>query len=111
MAADSTSREPFEALHLPADAEYVRTTPAFTDESVPAGLLKSHQVAENTWAVLTVRSGALDFAFEDHPGSRRLDAGATQVIPPRRLHQLIIGQAVFFDLAFYRTRASATDVD
>lgn len=87
---------------LPPGLRYVRTTPTFTRTTVPAGLLRSHRVADGTWARLVVASGELEFAFEDgdEPG-HRLGAGDEQVIPPGRLHHLRIEAEVSFAIDFY----------
>ncbi len=70
---------------------------------MPAGLLGQHRVAKNTWAILTVHTGALDFVFDEPGPAERfhLEAGQTHVIPPRRLHHLEIDGAVTFDVSFY----------
>jgi tellurite resistance-related uncharacterized protein len=108
-------------IELPSDSEYVRTTPTFTETTVPAGLLGRHRVADSAWAVLTVHAGSLDFVFDepadhagdspggDRPGTRerrRMEAGDRQVIPPRRLHHLEFDGPARFDVAFHRIAAS-----
>jgi len=89
-------------LSLPADAEYVRTTPTFTEASVPAGLLAEHLVAAGNWAVLLVETGALSFVFDDGSEAVSLLAGDRQVIPPGRYHHLVIDEPVSFSIEFYR---------
>ncbi|MGI9623884.1 MAG: TIM barrel protein [Acidimicrobiales bacterium] len=87
---------------LPEDAEYVRTTPTFTDESVPSGLLRDHQVAAGNWAELRVLSGTLGFEFADEGAVRSLARSDTQIIDPSRLHRVVIEGPVAFELDFYR---------
>ncbi|MEZ5215007.1 MAG: DUF1971 domain-containing protein [Ilumatobacteraceae bacterium] len=53
---------------LPGGLVLVRTTPEFTEATVPA-LLRAHRVAEGVWGRLVVIEGAVDFGFEDDPSS------------------------------------------
>jgi tellurite resistance-related uncharacterized protein len=70
---------------------------------VPAGLLRSHRIAEKVWGRLVVHSGALGFSFEDERGIEvRVAATETVVIPPSRPHHLVIDQPVTFAVEFYR---------
>lgn len=90
---------------MPPDAVYVRTTPVFTHESVPSGLLAEHRVARNTWAVLNVASGRLVFVFDDRHDRRLMGAGDSQLIPPERSHHLVVDEPVSFAIDFYRAGA------
>lgn len=87
-------------IELPADVHLVRTTPEFDHESIPAGLLRSHVVAPGVWGRVLVRSGSIDFAFEDSP-RRHLEAGDSQVIPPQRVHQLTVTGSVTLVVEFH----------
>jgi len=88
---------------LPDGLTLARTTPLFDETSVPAGLLKAHQVADGVWGRLVVESGALEFVFEDEPsGVRRLVAGEHQAIPPQRPHHVQLVGAVTFCVEFHR---------
>ncbi len=90
-------------LRLPDGLEYVRTA-EFDQDSVPAGLLRAHRVATNTWGHLVVTQGALAFTFEDDPAPpRRLESGDTQPIPPDRMHHVILLGDVSFGIEFYRS--------
>jgi len=98
---------------LPPNTTYVRTTPTFTETTVPAGLLGEHRVAEATWGVLTVHSGSLNFVF-DEPGEHGTDGeihhlkeGDQLIIPPRRLHHVELAGTVNFDVAFHREETSS----
>ena len=92
---------------LPDDVEYVRTTPRFTRDSVPGGLLATHRVAAATWGVLTVHAGTVRFVFDDQPDERLLQTGNAQVIPPLRPHHVVVDDAASFDIAFYRDPPSS----
>lgn len=95
-------------LHVPPNLEYVRTTDVFDESTHPNGLLRAHRVAEGVWAILSVHTGSLRFAFEDTGSTTELSAGASQVIPPNRLHHVEITGPVTFSLEFRRDPAQRT---
>jgi tellurite resistance-related uncharacterized protein len=92
---------------MPPEARLVRTTPRFTEATVPPALLGAHRVARGTWGQLQVWSGSLAFRFDDEDGVDPiiLVAGQTLVIPPERPHRLIMSGEVDFDVAFYTDAA------
>lgn len=74
---------------MPDGLVLVRTTPTFTEETVPAGLRRAHRVAEGVWGRLRVEQGSVRFVFEDPPGtSRDVPAGGTVDIPPGVAHRV-----------------------
>jgi tellurite resistance-related uncharacterized protein len=92
-------------VELPDGLELVRTTPRFDNDSVPAGLLGSHQVAEGVWGRLVVHSGSLVFHAEADAstgGSWRVASGDTVVIPPGRPHHLVLDEPAEFVVEFHR---------
>ena len=90
------------ALVLPEGLEHVRTTPAFTAESVPSGLRRAHQVAAGVWGVLVVDQGHVTFVVEATGATRRLEAGERQVIRPEVEHHVEPGSDARFHLEFHR---------
>lgn len=90
-------------LNLPDHAEFVRATPTFDRDTVPAGLLAAHQITANTWGILRVEAGAVDFVFEDDPDTTfHLRAGDHLVVPPLRPHHITIDDAARFAVEFHR---------
>ena len=88
---------------LPPEVELTRTTPVFTETTVPAGLLAAHQVASGVWGRLIVHTGELRFTFEDAPDQTHMvGAGETQVIPPQRPHHLTVAAPTTFAVEFYK---------
>ena len=59
---------------MPDGLELVRTTDVFDQDSVPAGLLRAHRVADGVWGRLVVHSGAVTFVFDDEPTARSSSA-------------------------------------
>lgn len=88
---------------LPAGLALVRTTDLFDQDSVPAGLLRAHRVADGVWGRLVVHDGTVVFVFEDDP-SRPIDVTAPDsvVIPPGRLHHVEIIGPTRFTVEFHR---------
>ena len=92
---------------LPDGLEYVRTTDVFDQRDHPKGLLRAHRVAEGVWARLVVHTGELGFVFEDDTEDpRAVFAGDHVVIPPRRLHHVVIDAPVTFSIEFHREAAA-----
>jgi tellurite resistance-related uncharacterized protein len=88
---------------LPAGLVLQRTTPTFDETSTPKGLRAAHAVAEGVWGRLVVTAGSLGFVFEDTPDNvRTVDAGDHQLIPPARLHHVVIDGPVQFAVEFHR---------
>lgn len=87
---------------LPDGLELRRTTPTFTADTVPAGLLKDHKIAPGVWGRLRVLEGSVTFV-SDHTGeSRDLGAGDTQVIEPDTLHHVVVRDDAVFHVEFHR---------
>jgi tellurite resistance-related uncharacterized protein len=98
-------------LELPDGVELVRTTEEFTDDTAPAGLRRAHRVAKGVWGRLVVRSGAVEFVFEDEDEADQpiaVAAGGHQVIPPDRAHRVVFDGPATFVVEFYRLPDEAT---
>ena len=50
---------------LPEGLEPYKRTPNFTEETVPASLLKDHSTKEGTWGLIRVEQGSLRYAVTD----------------------------------------------
>jgi tellurite resistance-related uncharacterized protein len=88
---------------LPDGLEHVRTTDTFDNDTVPAGLLRAHRVAEGVWGRLVVHSGAVNFVFDDEPEHPiTVSAGDTVAIPTARQHHLELHEAATFAVEFHR---------
>ena len=87
---------------MPPGLTLTRTTPEFTESTVPAGLLRVHHVAAGVWGRVCVRTGELRFVFEDSPAtSHQLRAGDSLDIPPATAHRVEPTGAVRFVVEFY----------
>lgn len=91
---------------IPEGFDLQRTTPTFDNDSVPAGLLKAHQVADRVWGRLVVHTGELTFVFEDTGTPLVVHAGDHVVIPPTRPHHLELDAPATFAVEFYASRSN-----
>lgn len=86
---------------LPNHVQPYNRTPVFTQETVPAGLLKNHNTKENVWAVIHVIKGKLQYNIENGE-SIVLQPGIQGVIEPQILHNVSpLGEVEFF-VEFYK---------
>lgn len=90
------------SLTLPESVQLERTTPTFTAETVPAGLLRGHKVATGTWGRLRVDEGTVTFVLEATGEERRLGPGDTQVIEPDVVHHVVVDPGAAFAVEFHR---------
>ncbi|MEZ5246019.1 MAG: DUF1971 domain-containing protein [Acidimicrobiales bacterium] len=96
---------------IPDGFVLARTTDVFDNDTVPAGLLKAHRVADSVWGRLVVHAGSVRFVFEDEPDAAAvLKAGETLVIPPARLHHVELDGPATFAVEFHRRPADANVV-
>ncbi|HPU40336.1 MAG TPA: DUF1971 domain-containing protein [Microthrixaceae bacterium] len=89
---------------MPQGVALQRSTDEFTDESVPAGLLRAHRVAAGVWGRLRVMDGALRFVWEstEPAGALELATGDAVVIPPDTPHRVEPAPGCRFLVEFYR---------
>lgn len=85
---------------IPAGAVAYRRTPVFTEETVPAGLLKDHTTKAGVWGLLHVSSGELEYRV----GARRTTVTPSQpaVIVPEVEHCVRPIGPVRFEVEFLR---------
>ena len=106
-AADGTSRSAAEQATspttLPDGLRLQRVTDVFDADSVPAGLLRAHQIAEGVWGRLVVHGGTVRFVWEDDADRPvELREGDTVVVPPLRRHHVELGDDARFAVEFHR---------
>jgi hemoglobin len=88
---------------LPPGLRRVRSTPVFTEATVPAGLLRRHRTAPDTWGLVRVLEGRLLLRVLDPPGERVLDpAHAPGVVRPGVPHEVQPLGPVRFLVEFHR---------
>jgi len=88
---------------MPSGYVAYRTTPVFTADTIPRGLLSRHATKAGVWGRLEVLSGSLQFVLEG-PGEARemVKAGESVVIVPEVEHRVETLGPVEFRVEFYR---------
>lgn len=98
-----TAGDPIGGRELPRSAKLVRTTSAFTEDTVPRALLSEHHIAADVWGRLVVLEGSLTFCFDDGSDHcEEVGVGDRVVIPPVVMHHVQIDGPVRFVIEFYR---------
>ncbi len=86
---------------LPPDVQVYKRTPDFTEATVPAGLLKSHQTRAGTWGRIQVTAGALRYRIlEPTVEEHLLTPGQPGIVEPQVLHEVAPQGAVTFYVEF-----------
>jgi tellurite resistance-related uncharacterized protein len=91
---------------LPDGAAFYRRTDLFTETTVPAGLLKSHNTKPGVWGLIKVLEGELAYRITDPsrtPAERILSPDQPPgVVEPTILHEVAPRGTVRFYVEFYR---------
>ena len=96
--------------HIPEGFALARTTGVFDNDTVPAGLLRAHRVADGIWGRLVVHDGQVRFVFEDALDEPiTVAAGGAVVIPPARPHHVELDGPARFAVEFYRPDTAPAD--
>jgi tellurite methyltransferase len=86
---------------LPDGLVPARTAGPFDAATLPAGLRRDHRVADRTWACLRVIEGSLRLSMAtDPPCDVRLEAPASQPIPPGVPHSVTVDGPVLVAVDF-----------
>ena len=97
------------ATDLPQGLESYRRTDAFSEKTIPAGLLRAHATKTGTWGLIRVTDGELIYRIEDErrlPAERRLRSDLSPgVVEPTILHSVVPVGAVSFYVEFFRAAA------
>ena len=93
---------------LPLGCEAYRSTPVFTEATVPPGLLRSHRTTSGTWGLIHVLEGRLLYRVLDPPSERVLDpANAPGLVEPGVPHEVVPLGPVRFQVEFHRMAKAA----
>jgi tellurite resistance-related uncharacterized protein len=97
------------AERLPNGLEPYSRTATFTQETVPAGLLRDHSTKAGSWGLIHVEEGVLRFRITDPrrvPAARELTPeSGPGVVEPTILHHVEPVGPVRFHVEFLRTPA------
>jgi len=96
---------------LPPGCEATRSTPVFTEATVPPALLRSHRTAPGTWALIRVFEGRLLYRVLDPPAEHVLDpAHAPGLVEPGVPHEVVPLGPVRFQVQFHRMSEATQEV-
>ena len=87
---------------MPEDVKEYKRTSIFTEETVPAGLLKDHQTRAGTWARIHILEGKLLYRIVDRDESWVLKPGIDGIVEPTKLHSVKPVGNVRFVVIFHR---------
>lgn len=88
---------------LPNNVSPYKRTPEFTEDTVPAGLLRAHQTKGSVWAKIVVLEGRLQYTInEPEKEVTVLDSNTFGVIEPTVLHEVKPLGPVRFYVEFHR---------
>lgn len=90
---------------LPTDVSAYRRTDTFTEETVPAALLRSHSTKDGVWGLIHVLDGRLAYRIcdERRPAQQTvLEPGAPGVVEPTIRHEVEPLGPVQFFVEFHR---------
>ncbi len=88
---------------IPRRFSAYKRTRVYTQNSMPASLLKVRSTAENTWAQVNIKSGALMYYITqpEHKGQYLLDVDRPGVITATHSHFFELIDKVSFFIEFY----------
>lgn len=88
------------------ELESYKRTPTFTEDSVPAGLLRDHRTKEGVYGRICVEAGHL--RYTDADGERVLEAGDVAIARPQQTHAVAPVGMVRFHVEFCRASGADT---
>ena len=91
-----------DAFELPDEFVSYRTTPVFTETSVPAGLTQAHATKAGVWARIVVLEGALRYHVRALDRSFVLDPARPGIVLPEVEHRVEPLGPLRFYVEFYR---------
>jgi tellurite methyltransferase len=87
---------------LPEHVQVYKRTPDFTQQTVPAGLLRDHTTKPGVWARIVVTAGELEYSFGEPRRSFVLNRERTGIVRPEVPHQVKPRGEVVFYVEFLR---------
>jgi hemoglobin len=79
-----------------------RSTPVFTNDTLPEGLRRAHSTKAGVWGLLKVLKGAILYVIEESGERLIVQAPGTVVILPQQLHSVEPQGDMEMQVGFYR---------
>ncbi|MCB0272068.1 MAG: DUF1971 domain-containing protein [Bdellovibrionales bacterium] len=86
---------------LPADVKKYHQSDLFNEKTVPDRLLKMHDTKANTWAVICVQQGKLEYTILESNQSYVLTPTKKGIVAPEQEHKIKPLGEVEFYIEFY----------
>ncbi|MBK9584321.1 MAG: DUF1971 domain-containing protein [Alphaproteobacteria bacterium] len=86
---------------LPDHVQQYSTSPVFTEETVPKGLLKNHNTKSGVWGLICVSEGELEYTIEDKE-VHILNPNKKGVVEPEIKHHIKPLGSVSFYIKFFK---------
>lgn len=83
------------------DAAPYKSTPVFTEETLPAALQKKHNTKAGVWGVVRVIEGELGLNVLDPPSATVLRPGVPGILQPEQWHFVTLRGAMRMQIDFY----------
>jgi len=90
---------------IPESAVFYKSTPVFTQDSVPAAIQRGHTTADDVWARIRILEGSLIYRITDPrvpPEEVLLTPEHHGVVEPHVEHEVQVVGPVRFQLDFHR---------
>ncbi len=88
---------------LPSNVIAYKRTPAFSEDSIPKGLLNDHRTKEGVWGKIVIESGFLEYIIQEPEIEVvQLNAEKYGVVEPTIKHHIKPLGSVKFHVEFYR---------
>ncbi len=81
-----------------------RSTPVFDETSLPKALQAAHSTKADTWGILEIISGSLQYVIEESQEIRLMATGDRQLIEPGQLHHVSLVGPMQMQVHFYREK-------
>jgi tellurite resistance-related uncharacterized protein len=65
-----------------------RSTPVFTNDTLPAALRRAHSTKAGAWGLLKVLKGSILYVVEENREQQLVQAPGTVIILPQQLHHV-----------------------
>jgi len=89
---------------MSVDLEVYKSTPEFTEDTIPAGLRRAHSTRTGVWAQVVVLGGRLELRYLADDRREVLDPDRSALIEPEELHEVRALGPVRFRVDFLRRR-------
>ena len=81
-----------------------KSTPEFTEATLPAAIRGDHATKEGVWGLLVVSEGAVRLGFHEPRREVPVSPGHPAVIPPAAIHHVETDGPMRMRVEFYRER-------